>query len=92
MGPGEGEDLTERYGRGNCKIRVPAGSGRWTDADLAFGGARVRDARDLVPVPRATAGTADHDGGFNYARAPPRATELADFRVAVPGRESVASG
>ncbi|WP_184503189.1 hypothetical protein [Streptomyces botrytidirepellens] len=38
---------------------MPAGSGRWTDADLACGGARVRDARDLVPVPQATVGAAD---------------------------------
>ncbi len=44
---------------------------------MACGGARVRDARDLVPIPQATVGTADHDGGSSYARAPPRATKRA---------------
>ncbi|MFH8900536.1 hypothetical protein ACH4HG_29720 [Streptomyces coeruleorubidus] len=41
---------------------------RWTDVGMARGGAQVRDARDLVPVRQATAGTADHVGGFSYAR------------------------
>lgn len=50
---------------------------------MACGGAQVRDARSLVPVRQARAGTADHDGGFSYARAPPRANKLADSRVAV---------
>lgn len=59
------------------------GEGRWTDADMACGGAQVRDARDLVPILRATVGTAECDGGFSYTLAPPRATKLADFRVAV---------
>ncbi|WP_354006264.1 alpha/beta hydrolase fold domain-containing protein [Streptomyces sp. NBC_01373] len=53
VGPGEDEDLTERYGRGSCRIRAPAGSGRWTDADMGCCGAQVRDARDLVPVRQA---------------------------------------
>jgi amidase len=59
------------------------GTGRWTNPDMACGGAQVRDARDLVPILRATTGTSDYDGGFSYTLAPPRATELADFRVAV---------
>lgn len=59
------------------------GAGRWTDADLACGGAQVRDARDLIPILQATVGTAERDGGFSYTLAPPRATKLADFRVAV---------
>ncbi|MFE9438358.1 amidase [Streptomyces sp. NPDC006602] len=59
------------------------GTGRWTDADMACGGAQVRDARDLVPILQATVGAADYDGGFSYTLAPPRATRLADFRVAV---------
>ncbi|WP_326690322.1 MULTISPECIES: hypothetical protein [unclassified Streptomyces] len=83
MGPGEDEGLTERYGRGSCKIRAPAGSGRWTDVGTVCGGAQVRDARDLVLGRQTTAGTADHDGGFSFARAPPHATKLAGTRVAV---------
>ncbi|MEU1481229.1 amidase [Streptomyces sp. NPDC005760] len=59
------------------------GAGRWTEADMACGGAQARDARDLVPILRATVGPADYDGGFSYTLAPPRATRLADFRVAV---------
>jgi amidase len=59
------------------------GAGRWSDADLACGGAQVRDARDLVPILQATVGTPERDGGFSYTLAPPRATKLADFRVAV---------
>ncbi|MFJ9713257.1 amidase [Streptomyces sp. NPDC101234] len=59
------------------------GAGRWTDMDMACGGAQVRDARDLVPVLQAVVGTADYDSGFSYTLAPPRATKLADFRVAV---------
>ncbi|WP_218029904.1 amidase [Streptomyces rishiriensis] len=59
------------------------GPGRWTEADMGCGGAQVRDARDLVPILRATVGPADYDGGFSYTLAPPRATKLADFRVAV---------
>ncbi|MCX5319955.1 amidase [Streptomyces sp. NBC_00120] len=59
------------------------GAGRWTEADMACGGAQVRDARDLVPILQATVGTADYDDGFSYTLAPPRATRLADFRVAV---------
>ncbi|MCX4767401.1 hypothetical protein OG562_41900 [Streptomyces sp. NBC_01275] len=61
---------------------MPAGSGRWTDADMACGSAQVGDARDLVQVRQATVGTAD-DSGFSAARAPPRVTKLADFRVAL---------
>ncbi|WP_405476140.1 amidase family protein [Streptomyces sp. NBC_00009] len=63
------------------------GMGWWTDADMACGGAQVRDARDLVPILRAAAGTADHDAGFSYMLAPPRATKLSDFRVAVWGED-----
>lgn len=33
---------------------------------MACGGAQVRNVRDLVPVRQATAGMADHDGGFSY--------------------------
>jgi amidase len=50
---------------------------------MACGGAQVRDSRDLVPVLHAVVGPADYDAGFPYTLAPPRATELADFRVAV---------
>ncbi|WP_406469191.1 amidase family protein [Streptomyces sp. NBC_01594] len=63
------------------------GVGWWTDADMACGGAQVRDARDLVPILRVTAGTADHDAGFSYTLAPPRSTKLSDFRVAVRGED-----
>jgi amidase len=50
---------------------------------MACGGAQVRDPRDLVPILQAVVGPADHDVGFTYTLAPPRATGLADFRVAV---------
>lgn len=49
------------------------GTGRWTDADMACGGAQVRDARDLVPILRATVGAADYDGRFQlHARSAAR--------------------
>ncbi len=63
------------------------GTGRWTNPDMACGGAQVRDARDLVPILRATIGPTDYEGGFSYTLAPPRATRLADFRVAVWGED-----
>lgn len=50
---------------------------------MACGGAQVRDPRDLVPILHAVVGPADHDADFTYTLAPPRATRLADFRVAV---------
>lgn len=50
---------------------------------MACGGAQVRDPRDLVPILQAVVGPADHDVGFTYTLAPPCATGLADFRVAV---------
>lgn len=59
------------------------GVGRWGEIDLACAGAQVRDARDLVPILQATVGPPERDGGFSYTLAPPRASELADFRVAV---------
>ncbi|WP_406282177.1 amidase [Nocardia sp. NBC_00881] len=64
---------------------VPGGPGvgRWAELDLACAGAQVRDARDLVPILQATVGPPERDGGFSYTLAPPRATKLADFRVAV---------
>ena len=64
---------------------IPPGPGpaRWSEPDLACAGAQVRDARDLVPILRATAGALPRDGGFTYELAEPRATALADFRVAV---------
>lgn len=43
---------------------------------MACGGAQVRDARELVPVRQATAGTADHVGGFSYARTAARPSSL----------------
>ncbi len=59
------------------------GVNRWSEPDLACAGAQVRDARDLVPILAATTGPLERDGGFSYQPAPPRATTLADFRVAV---------
>lgn len=59
------------------------GVNRWSEPDLACAGAQVRDARDLVPILAATTGPMERDGGFRYELAPPRATRLADFRVAV---------
>ncbi|KAA1397796.1 amidase [Aeromicrobium ginsengisoli] len=56
---------------------------RWSEPDLACAGAQVRDARDLVPILRATTGPMERDGGFHYELAEPRATALKDFRVAV---------
>lgn len=64
---------------------VPGGPGvgRWGELDLACAGAQVREARDLAPVLQATVGPPERDGGFSYTLAPPRASRLADFRVAV---------
>ncbi|MEU6196574.1 amidase [Streptomyces sp. NPDC047061] len=64
---------------------VPGGPGvgRWGEIDLACAGAQVREARDLVPILRATVGPPERDGGFGYTLAPPRASELGGFRVAV---------
>ncbi|WKX15371.1 amidase family protein [Streptomyces sp. NL15-2K] len=53
------------------------------EIDLACAGAQVREARDLVPVLHATVGPPERDGGFSYTLAPPRASELGGFRVAV---------
>ncbi|MFF0079318.1 amidase [Streptomyces canus] len=64
---------------------VPGGPGvgRWGEIDLACAGAQVRAARDLVPVLHATVGPPERDGGFSYTLAPPRASSLDGFRVAV---------
>ncbi|TDO51784.1 amidase [Kribbella sp. VKM Ac-2527] len=59
------------------------GVNRWSEPDLACAGAQVRDARDLVPILEATTGALKRDGGFRFELAPPRATRLKDFRVAV---------
>ena len=43
----------------------------------------MRGARDIIPALEATVGPLNPDGGFSYTLAPPRATALKDFRVAV---------
>jgi amidase len=50
---------------------------------MACAGVQVRGARDIIPALAATVGPLNPDGGFSYALAPPRATALKDFRVAV---------
>lgn len=61
----------------------PGDPGRWAESDLACAGVQVRDARDVLPALHATVGPMPRDGGFSYTLAPPRATALKDFRVAV---------
>lgn len=50
---------------------------------MACAGVQVRGARDIIPALEATVGPLNPDGGFSYTLAPPRATALKDFRVAV---------
>jgi amidase len=61
----------------------PGDPGRWGEADMACAGVQVRGARDIIPALEATVGPLNPDGGFSYTLAPPRATVLKDFRVAV---------
>ena len=61
----------------------PGNPGRWGEADMACAGVQVRGARDIIPALQATVGPLNPDGGFSYTLAPPRATALKDFRVAV---------
>ena len=50
---------------------------------MACAGVQARGARDIIPALEATVGPLNPDGGFSYTLAPPRATALKDFRVAV---------
>lgn len=61
----------------------PGSPGRWGQPDMACAGMQVRGARDIIPALEATVGPLNPDGGFSYTLAPPRATALKDFRVAV---------
>ena len=61
----------------------PGDPGRWGEADMACAGVQVRGARDIIPALAATVGPLNPDGGFSYTLAPPRATAIKDFRVAV---------
>src|SRR3954449_13427733 len=61
----------------------PGNPGRWGEADMACAGVQARGARDIIPALEATVGPLNPDGGFSYTLAPPRATALKDFRVAV---------
>jgi amidase len=61
----------------------PGDPGRWAEIDMACAGVQVRGARDIIPALQATVGPLPRDGGFSYTLAPPRATALKDFRVAV---------
>ena len=61
----------------------PGDPGRWGEADMACAGVQTRGARDIIPALEATVGPLNPDGGFSYTLAPPRATALKDFRVAV---------
>ena len=62
---------------------APGNPGRWGEADMACAGVQVRGARDIIPALEATVGPLSPDGGFSYTLAPPRASALKDFRVAV---------
>jgi amidase len=62
---------------------APGNPGRWGQADMACAGVQVRGARDIIPALEATVGPLNPDGGFSYTLAPPRATSLKDFRIAV---------
>ena len=61
----------------------PGNPGRWAEPDMACAGVQARGARDIIPALEATVGPLNPDGGFSYTLAPPRATALKDFRVAV---------
>ncbi|WP_319456466.1 MULTISPECIES: amidase [unclassified Mycobacterium] len=61
----------------------PGDPGRWGEPDMACAGVQVRGARDIIPALEATVGPLNPDGGFSYTLAPPRATRLKDFRVAI---------
>ena len=61
----------------------PGDPGRWAEPDMACAGMQARGARDIIPALEATVGPLNPDGGFSYTLAPPRATALKDFRVAV---------
>ena len=61
----------------------PGNPGRWGQMDMACAGVQARGARDIIPALDATVGPLNPGGGFSYTLAPPRATELKDFRVAV---------
>lgn len=62
---------------------APGNPGRWGQSDMACAGLQVRGARDIIPALEASVGPLNPDGGFSYTLAPPRATALKDFRVAV---------
>jgi amidase len=62
---------------------APGNPGRWGEADMACAGVQVRGPRDIIPALQATVGPLNPNGGFTYTLAPPRATALKDFRVAV---------
>lgn len=61
---------------------APGDHGRWSDSDLGTGGLQARSARDILAVLRAVTGSLFPSDGWSYSLAPPRATDLTDFRVA----------
>jgi amidase len=62
---------------------APGVPGRWGESDMACAGVQARGPRDIIAALDATVGPLNPDGGFSYTLAPPRATALKDFRVAV---------
>lgn len=62
---------------------APGIPGRWGEMDMACAGFQGRGARDIIAALDATVGPLNPEGGFTYTLAPPRATKLKDFRVAV---------
>src|SRR4029079_6967404 len=61
----------------------PGNPGRWGEADMACAGVQVRGARDIIPALEATVGPLNPHRRVSDPLAPPRATALKDFRIAV---------
>jgi amidase len=60
----------------------PEAPGHRAEADMACAGVVARSPDDIFPLLSATAGPLERDAGWRFEYAPPRATELRDFRVA----------
>jgi amidase len=60
----------------------PDAPGRRAQPDMACAGVLARSPDDIFPLLSATAGPLERDAGWRFEYAPPRATELRNFRVA----------
>jgi amidase len=60
----------------------PEAPGHRAEADLACAGVMGRGPEDIFPLLSAAVGPLERDAGWRFEYAPPRATELREFRVA----------